>query len=90
MYAGRLVPHKNVDDLIDVFSELQNEISQDLVIVGSGPLEKKIKEAVKKKGLEDRVTFYAFDAETFHHARNLLYKFRKTLPPGVEFQFREK
>jgi hypothetical protein len=38
---------------------------------------------------EDKVTFYAFDRETFQRVRSLLEDFQKTLPEGVEFQFRE-
>ena len=57
-HVGRFMKQKNHEFLIDVF---EKAIKQDdniyLILVGQGPLEDKIKEMVKEKGIEDKILF---------------------------------
>ena len=57
-HAGRFMKQKNHEFLIDVF---EKAIKQDdniyLILVGQGPLEDKIKEMAKEKGIEDKILF---------------------------------
>lgn len=54
--AGRLVPWKGFDMLIEVFAELLKDIRDaTLFVVGSGPDANVLKEKVRALGLEDRV-----------------------------------
>lgn len=59
---SRLHPQKNLTLLIDAFEEFINEFSEyQLCIFGEGPLENELKEIVKRKKMEDCVTFAGFD-----------------------------
>ena len=60
LYAGRLVPHKRVDDLIKAYSEISGDFKEELVVIGSGPCEKKLKSYAISLGLEKRVRFVPF------------------------------
>lgn len=57
-HVGRFMKQKNHEFLIDVF---EKAIKQDdniyLILVGQGPLEDKIKEMAKEKGIEDKILF---------------------------------
>lgn len=57
-HVGRFVVQKNHSFLIDIFNEIhkknQNSV---LILIGEGPLEEKIKEKVKKIGLQGCVEF---------------------------------
>jgi glycosyltransferase involved in cell wall biosynthesis len=53
LYVGRLVPQKNIDILIKAFSEIEDA---ELVIIGEGSEETKLKKMVKYMGL-DSVNF---------------------------------
>lgn len=57
-HIGRFCKQKNYDFLLDVFYEVQkvNENSE-LLLVGTGELEEKIKEKVKKLGISSKVLF---------------------------------
>ena len=51
-HVGRLHPQKNHDFLIDVFAELKkSKPDAELILVGTGPLEEKVKSKVAEKGL---------------------------------------
>ncbi|HXC60895.1 MAG TPA: glycosyltransferase, partial [Steroidobacteraceae bacterium] len=52
--AGRLVPEKGFDVLIDAFARLQ-DASARLIIIGSGPEELRLRQQVQRLGLSDRV-----------------------------------
>ncbi len=52
-YIGRLVEEKGILDLIDAVSRLKDDFM--LLLIGSGPLPRKIIHKVKKLGIEDRV-----------------------------------
>lgn len=57
-HVGRLHPQKNHDFLIDVFAEIKKEKPDaELILVGTGPLEEKVKSKVVEKGLSDCVHF---------------------------------
>ena len=57
-HVGRFVQQKNHDFLIDIFKEVYKENKNVvLLLIGDGPLEWKIKEKVKKNGLENAVYF---------------------------------
>ena len=64
--VGRFVPQKNHHRLIEAAEILRNK-GCDFVIklLGSGPLEDRIKEEVKKRGLENYVEFLGFRANPF-------------------------
>ena len=55
-HVGRFVQQKNHEFLIDIFKEVYKENKNAvLLLIGDGPLENKIKEKVKKYGLEKEV-----------------------------------
>ena len=57
-HVGRFTMQKNHEFLIDVFKEVIKERKNSvLLLVGDGPLENKIKNKVKKLGLQDNVKF---------------------------------
>lgn len=57
-HVGRFVHEKNHLFLLDVFSGIQNKISDAiLLLTGRGELEPNIRKAVKKRGLDDNVHF---------------------------------
>lgn len=57
-HVGRLHPQKNHDFLIDVFAEIKRKKPDaELILVGTGPLEDKIKNKVAEKDLSDFVHF---------------------------------
>lgn len=57
-HVGRMQPEKNHDFLIDVFAELKKKKPDaELILVGTGPLEEKVKSKVVEKGLSDCVHF---------------------------------
>lgn len=57
LFAGRLNKVKGIQYLIEAFSELINEFDSDLLIVGSGLDEIRLKKIVTSKSMEDRVHF---------------------------------
>lgn len=58
IYVGRLSPEKNLLELIDVFGKVITQVKEaQLVIVGTGPMRKKLVEVVREKKLEHRVMF---------------------------------
>lgn len=57
LYVGRFSPEKNISMLLDAFAaayKVNKEIT--LTLLGSGPLEDKIKKQIKKLNLNDRIT----------------------------------
>ena len=58
--AGRLVPHKRVEDLIKAYSEVSGDFKEDLVVIGSGPCQKALKSYAISLRLKDRVHFVPF------------------------------
>jgi glycosyltransferase involved in cell wall biosynthesis len=60
LFAGRLVEHKGIQYLIKAFYEMRDDITEDLVIIGSGPYKKTLKELVVSQNIEDKVKFVSF------------------------------
>lgn len=58
--AQRLVPHKRVEDLIQAYSEMSDDIREDLVIIGSGPCEKPLRRYAASLNLKERIYFIPF------------------------------
>lgn len=57
-YVGRLAPEKNLLTLFTSFANVAgDDPSTKLVVVGTGPEERRLKEYVSKSGIEDKVTF---------------------------------
>lgn len=57
-HVGRMQPEKNHDFLIDVFAELKkSKPDAELILIGTGPLEDKVKCKVAEKGLSNCVHF---------------------------------
>lgn len=65
--AQRLVPHKRLEDLIKAYSEIIDNVKEDLVIIGSGPCESKLKSYAISLGLKDRVHFVPFLPKSDYH-----------------------
>lgn len=59
LFVGRLANGKGIDDLIKAVSELQAEPFH-LDIVGTGPLESKLRTDIDERGLGDRVTVHGY------------------------------
>ena len=56
--VGHLIPQKNIDLVIEAFYKICTKVSQaKLVIVGKGQEEKKLRQLVQKRKIEDKVTF---------------------------------
>jgi glycosyltransferase involved in cell wall biosynthesis len=60
LYSGRLVPHKKVEDLIQVYSEIARDFNENLVIIGSGPCEKILRDYAMSLGIKKRIRFLSF------------------------------
>ncbi len=60
-FSGRLVERKGVSVLLEAWGKLAKD-HQDvlLVIVGGGPLEKKLKDQSRELGIEENVKFFGF------------------------------
>ncbi|MCR5149913.1 MAG: glycosyltransferase family 1 protein [Clostridiales bacterium] len=57
-HVGRLAPQKNQKKLLDVFALVhKSNPAAQLVIIGTGELEQKLKEQAKQLGIENAVTF---------------------------------
>lgn len=71
LFVGRLVYYKGLEFLI----EAMKDIPAHLLIIGTGPLEKKLKKLRKRNRLEDKITFlhHISDAElpVYYHASEI-------------------
>jgi glycosyltransferase involved in cell wall biosynthesis len=57
LYAGRLNKVKGLVYLLDAFSQVQNEIDSNLLLVGSGDEDQNLRRIVVSKGMQRRVHF---------------------------------
>lgn len=57
MYAGDLIPLKNVDILLKSFSELAKDLPVKCVIVGDGPMENELRALTSSLNIESKVLF---------------------------------
>jgi glycosyltransferase involved in cell wall biosynthesis len=55
LYAGPFERHKGILDLVQVYVEARQEIGKELVVTGRGSLENKIRDLVKRSGVEDKI-----------------------------------
>lgn len=61
IFAGRLLPHKNVDVLIQAIGEIKKTHPEiKAIILGEGPEKSKLRSLSKKMGLENNITFLSF------------------------------
>ena len=66
-HVGRLHPQKNHDFLIDVFAEIKKKKPDaELILVGTGPLEEKVRSKVADMGLTENVQFLCPDVVSEH------------------------
>lgn len=63
--VGRFVPQKGYPNLIAAYARIANDIEQDLVILGEGPLEQELRAQVAAAGLEDRIHFAGYAENPF-------------------------
>lgn len=76
MYMGRLIPRKRPDFLTEVFHEVhEKNPDTSLLIFGRGPLEREIREKVKRYSLEDSVfllgTTFGKEKIRFYNSSNV-------------------
>ncbi|MFX0067609.1 MAG: glycosyltransferase family 4 protein [Candidatus Hodarchaeota archaeon] len=61
IYVGRLVPHKNVDNLLEAFKIIKKELpSARLKIIGSGENRKALEQRAIELGIKDSTSFYGY------------------------------
>lgn len=58
LWAGRMIYRKGLDFLLETLSLVETDKDFQLLIVGGGPEENKLKEKAKSLGIEDKVTFF--------------------------------
>lgn len=60
--AGRFVKIKNLEGAIDIYDQLQKKYTEPvkLIMLGTGPMEDRLKKKVKDLGLEDDIIFPGF------------------------------
>ncbi len=57
LYVGRLTINKGIEDLLYVFNELKSIYTESsLILIGDGPLKKKILDYVEKNNLKERIS----------------------------------
>ena len=85
--VGAFSKEKNHKLLIDIFKDLKLDLK--LVLIGSGKLENKIRNYVKKKNLENKVIFLGFKQNPYPYIKNakltLLTSTNEALP-GVAIE----
>jgi glycosyltransferase involved in cell wall biosynthesis len=61
VFIGRFHPQKGVLELVDIWKfVVQKKQDAKLAIIGVGPLERELREKIRRYGLEDYVTFFGF------------------------------
>lgn len=58
--AARLVPHKRLQDLIEAYSKMGDQVKEDLIIIGSGPCETDLKRYANSLKSKERIHFVQF------------------------------
>ena len=86
LFVGRLAQEKNVPFLIDVIEKCSNKNIK-LLIVGYGPDEEKYRSEVKKRNLQDRITFTGKvswkDMPNYYHVANAFITASTTETQGL-------
>lgn len=61
VFVGRLHPQKGIVDLVDIWRMVTEEIpGATLAVIGVGPLEKEVKKAIARNGLEKEIRLLGF------------------------------
>ena len=70
---GSFTKQKNHEDLINVFSQIQNIKNKCLILVGNGPLKKNLQKLIYKKNLKNNIFIFNFqnDLTPFFKISNL-------------------
>ncbi|PZX09854.1 glycosyltransferase [Celeribacter halophilus] len=63
--VGRLVPQKGYPDLIAAYGMIADQIKEDLVILGEGPLEAHLRKQITEAGLSNRVHLLGYAQNPF-------------------------
>ena len=86
LFVGRLAQEKNVPFLIDVIEKCSDKNIK-LLIVGYGPDEEKYRSEVKKRNLQDRITFTGKvswkDMPNYYHVANAFITASTTETQGL-------
>jgi glycosyltransferase involved in cell wall biosynthesis len=80
VFSGRLAPQKNPVSLIDIFKKSMNEVDYNLLILGDGPLKRKMQRRCLELGLDfydeelarninARIFFLGFEANPFKYLK---------------------
>lgn len=76
LWVGRIAAIKGLDILIRAFEQVLREIDVRLVIVGEGSEEVKIRDLVKRKGLQEKVRFAGFQSNPYRYmSRSSVFAF---------------
>lgn len=60
LYAGRLVPEKGVEVLIEAVARVSKDIPCELWIVGRGPSESGLRQQARKRGIENHIRWFGW------------------------------
>jgi glycosyltransferase involved in cell wall biosynthesis len=60
LFVGRLIEEKGVFDLVEAFSQILEQTQCDLVLVGAGEHEDRLRNRIRNLGLEDHVTMRGY------------------------------
>ncbi|MCQ2096644.1 MAG: glycosyltransferase [Fibrobacter sp.] len=69
--VGRFVPQKAFDRLLNIVAKLKNnKIDIGFTLLGSGPLEKNLREQTKELGIENNVNFLGYLTNPYKYVKN--------------------
>jgi len=60
LFVGRLIPDKNVDDLLAAFDRIVSDRDITLGIIGDGPEQERLERQATELGASERITFLGF------------------------------
>jgi glycosyltransferase involved in cell wall biosynthesis len=84
--VGRLRTQKQINTALEAFAQTRAQHDYDLLILGEGPEEKKLRAMVEKLNLQSRVNFMGFIGNPYplvRHARGLILSSNKEGFPNV-------
>lgn len=65
LFVGRLEHQKGLDLILEVLSKVKEDIPFELVIVGTGSLENKLKYMTKSLGIDDRIKWMGYQSNVY-------------------------
>jgi len=80
-FVGVIEKRKGIDTLLEAFSKIHDKISSNLIVVGEGPISRKIEKYIKKKGLEKRVKMSGWKNED--EVKKLISSFSLLVVPSL-------